>query len=61
MNANITTLFLEVSDNGVGFDTRQQRSTMGLDLIEALTTQVDGEFTITSDAAGTKCVVEIPK
>ncbi|MDG1333278.1 MAG: histidine kinase dimerization/phosphoacceptor domain -containing protein [Crocinitomicaceae bacterium] len=54
-------IFLDVSDNGAGFDTGQERSTMGLDLIEALTEQVDGVFLITSGDSGTTCVVEIPK
>lgn len=53
-------LRLKVEDSGVGFDTEQQHTTMGLDLIDTLISQLDGEFTLASGTWGTKCAVEFP-
>ena len=33
---------------------------MGLDLIDTLISQLDGEFTLASGTWGTKCAVEFP-
>ena len=52
---------LSVNDDGVGFDTTLQYSTMGLDLVNTLVSQVDGECTILSGESGTQCSVTFPK
>ncbi|PHR31679.1 MAG: hypothetical protein COA38_07680 [Fluviicola sp.] len=52
--------YLEISDNGIGFDTKQEFLTMGLDLVETLVSQLDGVFSLSSGKWGTKCVVEFP-
>lgn len=53
-------IYLEISDNGIGFDTKQEFLTMGLDLVETLVSQLDGVFNLSSGKWGTKCVVEFP-
>ena len=52
--------YLEISDNGIGFDTKQEFLTMGLDRVETLVSQLDGVFSLSSGKWGTKCVVEFP-
>ena len=52
---------LSISDDGVGFDATGQYTTMGLDLVDTLVSQVDGECTIVSGEWGTKCNVVFPK
>lgn len=55
-----STIHLSVSDNGVGFDSTKEHTTMGLELINTLVSQVDGEFHIQSGNSGTKCTILIP-
>jgi two-component sensor histidine kinase len=49
---------LTVSDNGIGFDSSQVKSdSLGLELIETLSEQLNGSFTCTSSANGTVSIL----
>ena len=45
---------LKVEDNGCGYDAKNREPSMGLDLIETLVSQVDGDFSVESTQEGTK-------
>ena len=49
---------LEVRDNGRGFKMEKLKKSMGFELIEALTSQLDGELTIDSNSNGTSTKIE---
>ena len=51
---------LVVSDNGIGFTPGANKDTMGIDLIETLSSQISGEIKYHSDIKGTKCELWIP-
>ena len=52
---------LMVTDSGKGFDTSKVKDTMGLDLIDTLTQQLEGNLNIQSDNNGTRVHVSFPK
>ena len=51
---------LVVSDNGIGFIPNENKDTMGIDLIETLTSKIDGDIKYFSDKKGTVCEISIP-
>jgi len=51
---------LEVRDDGVGFDTQKEFQSFGLQLIDILSRQLDGEITIKSGPDGTRFSLVFP-
>lgn len=52
---------LTISDNGIGFDIEKSRTgSLGLELVETLTVQISGDFTIESSEKGTVCTLIFP-
>lgn len=51
---------LIVSDNGVGFVVERKKESMGMELIQALTSQLDGSLHFDSNNKGTTCTVRFP-
>lgn len=56
---NIAKLF--VRDNGCGFDVNSSTESIGLELIETLTEQMDGHITLSSSATGTSVIISFPQ
>ena len=56
---NTDKITLKVQDNGIGFNTHKVRNdSLGLELIETLTDQINGDFSIESSSQGTLCTVQ---
>jgi two-component sensor histidine kinase len=57
-----STVYLEVSDNGRGFDVAATREggSLGLKIVDTLAAQIEGTAEITSSPKGTRCVVSFP-
>lgn len=56
LNQSNKQVTLEVADNGIGFDPNQIREgSLGLELIETLTEQINGKFELESGDSGTTC------
>jgi len=52
---------LQINDTGEGFDVdKTTYSTLGMELIDTLTTQLDGELKYQSDSTGTTCTIVFP-
>jgi len=51
---------LLVTDTGMGFDPTEAETSMGLELIDTLSNQLDGQWKISSDAKGTIVQVSFP-
>jgi len=52
-------VYLSVKDDGKGFLVKEKYDSLGLELVETLTNQLEGDYTITSDENGTLCSFEL--
>lgn len=54
------TIKLQVRDNGKGFDVKQNHETIGLELIDTLTEQMEGQLILSSSPNGTSLIISFP-
>jgi len=51
---------LKIQDSGEGFDLEKEHTSMGMELIDTLTSQLDGEVSYQCDDSGTTCTLTFP-
>jgi two-component sensor histidine kinase len=58
--ADSSSIILKVEDFGKGFDTESVSGEVGLDIAEAMSSQIEGRLTIASSASGTAATLTVP-
>ncbi|MDX2362822.1 MAG: histidine kinase dimerization/phosphoacceptor domain -containing protein [Crocinitomicaceae bacterium] len=51
---------LSIEDDGKGFESKKEHDSLGLDLVDTLTNQLEGTYSIESSKAGTACSFKFP-
>jgi two-component sensor histidine kinase len=60
LSKNKEIVTLQIHDSGDGFDFKEDHNSLGMELIDTLTSQLDGEISYQCDDKGTTCTLTFP-